>query len=408
MSKNIIDGVLVEASPSMISTFDNTTAFGCERRGWFKYVAGLEEPQTGSQSLGTELHALIESRLSTGNVPELTDNPAAGLYLSGESMIEEVASRIITGVEVPLTSFSLAGVKIKGFIDVVTNKGILDWKTTSDIKRYGKRWVDLITDTQMVLYAQGMHPALEVVTLSHGLFQTKGRQLFELVEVDVKRESLDKTTNNIIIPLLERIKEIAKFESVEQAVPNRSKCVLCPFRAQCPSTGTNIMKSFFKSASESPAPVQVLPPDAPPTSPALFADPPPEQLTIVNIPDEKAAVSPAPKRGPGRPKKSSPPPTPPTTTTTTQGNLPEVTIPSVFWTTDIVQTAPEVAVKEVTVSKGFTINLGDFNSVRFDVSVTADSSNFESAYAQLLLDVQKKLDEEAEKCTKLARAPNGK
>ena len=42
MTHAIRDGRLIQLSPSMLNSFDASSAFGCERRGWFKYVKGIK------------------------------------------------------------------------------------------------------------------------------------------------------------------------------------------------------------------------------------------------------------------------------------------------------------------------------------------------------------------------------
>ena len=50
---------------------------------------------------------------------------------------------------------------------MVTEDGIIDWKTSSDIRRYGKTPADLAKDTQMILYAQAEHADRLTVKLAH-------------------------------------------------------------------------------------------------------------------------------------------------------------------------------------------------------------------------------------------------
>lgn len=395
MSKNIVDGKLVEVSPSMISTFDERDGFGCERRGYYKYVMGLKEPVTGNQQLGTDLHALVAQRLRSGTTPE-GEGEAFGLYLAGQQMIEEVAKRTIVAVEEPLTSFKIADVKVKGFIDVVTSDGIIDWKTTSHITKYGKSADDLATDTQMVIYAQASHPALSSVLLAHGRFQTKGAARANLVETEVTREMLDSHTDKVIVPLVERIKEVAGFTDAKEANPvNNQKCFRCAFRDRCKDKESeNVMSFFSKFTKVVPTTPEdtlnalkasidivngILPPDAAKSDPALAADPVEgftaditaparPNLILAPAPTPEAPIAeqveaPAPKKR-GRPKKEA---------------------------------TPGVVFKSVTVTKGCTINVGNFNSVRFDVSMTAEGADVESTYIEVLAEVERRLDEEASK-----------
>ena len=392
MSSNVRDGKLVAVSPSMLNTFDPLSSFGCARKGYFKYVLGLEEPSTGKQELGTQLHALIEHRLTTGVRPS-GEGEALGLYLAGEKIIERVAARAIVGVEQALPPFILVGVKLKGFVDVITEDGIVDWKTTSDINRYGKTAEDLTTDLQMLLYARACHPLLDEVKLAHGQFQTRGARRAEFVEVSVTQKAIDTQLDKVIIPLVERVKSIVAEPSVSDVDPDYRKCQMCAFRAQCPKEGTSAIMSFFSKMSpkigttpqteaetvavltESLAIIEaakVTPPDAPASVPELAADPvkvtPEEEVAL------QAIVEPKKERKVRAPKATAP------------DRPANVTIPIV-----------EVTFTTVTVSKGVTINVGSFNSVRFDVSTTAAGPDFETCYRAAYAACTAKLDEEAEK-----------
>lgn len=413
MSKNIVDGKLVETSPTMISAFDPSARFGCERKGFYKYVMGLPDPPTGNQELGTDLHWLVEQRLKTGKTP-VAENEAAGLYLAGEAMIEEVASRKIISVESPIKTFTIADVKLKGYVDVVHETGIVDWKTSSDIRRYGKTAAELATDTQMVLYGKSEHPTLERVKLAHGYFQTRGRKSTELVEVEVTQEHLDSHISKVIVPLVERIKVVAGFEDARQATPDTSKCFNCAFRPRCPQPGAETVMSFFSKvlkkdeSASAPSSVAVLPPDAPKSDPEKAAAPvegfspvpPPRKMKIEDVPEEKpelksmtvtefAKTAEPEKRKPGRPPGAKNKPK----------EMPEILKqkemvgPNLKRFEESESNPAERQFESVTVSMGCTVNVGNFNSVRFDVAVTSKQHTYEEVYAE----VKRRLDAEAEK-----------
>ena len=404
----------------MLNAFDQSTAFGCERRAYFKYVMGLPEPTTGNQSLGTALHAVVEGRLQTGHIPQWGKEFAApcsqevwhqamGLYLAGERMVEEVAARNILKTEEPLNSFFVEGVKVKGFVDVVTDTGIIDWKTSSDIRRYGKTAEQLMNDTQMLIYAKAEHPDKELVSLAHGQFQTRGRAQSNFVEVHVTQKHIDKQFDNVIIPLVKRIKEVVAMPSVETAAPDRKKCFNCAFRTQCPNDeGVDAMASFFsKLKSGTPKTeaetVELLeasiaaikPPDAPESEDKGTLPPPVRRMKIVDVEpmveikaeepvkveppvvEEAVAPTPAPtvpespaaKRGRGRP--------------------PGAKNKNEFFSSD----ESSSRIKNITVTKAYTINLGNYNNVRFEVSMEGEGVPYE----ELLAQVDAKLDQEAAK-----------
>lgn len=500
MGKSIENGVLKQLSPSMINAFDPTTTFGCLRRAWYKYVQGLQEPQTGNQELGEKLHSLIEERLLKGAPPTI-EHEAAGLYLAGQNMIEDVAKRKILGVEASLADFRIDDVRTVGYIDVVWEKGIIDWKTSSDIKRYGKTAEDLATDTQMLIYAKAMHGDLPEVHLAHGQFQTKGSKRTNFVEVIVTQEQIDSHFGKVIVPLVRRIKEVAKVEDVSTLPRNDKACFNCAFKSHCPYNEGNTVMSFFKKLNAQSTvaaiansdkfveivkveePAAILPPDAPKSDPALAAKPVPDfdplpparkaRDLIVDVAEEpKTELAPAAfvgekesdraatatldgmkvysmrdplkesgpeqaaeidadtirdgvdrvtgKRGRGRPpgSKNKPKTVDPVLSDIPRDRVEQVTaaMESVGVVTTeqakkLLETGDvkyldaavneaylkKVTVRSVTVSKGVTLNLGSFNSIRFDVSVTAEGSDLELVYATLMGEVEERLNAEAAK-----------
>lgn len=423
MPANVQNGELVALSPSMISAFDPSSSFGCERRGWYKYVMGLEEPSSPSQAIGTALHALIEKRLLDGQAPA-AEGEAAGLYLAGQAMIERVASLKILGVEQPLKPYFIDGVPLKGYVDVVHEHGIIDWKTSSDIRRYGKTPEQLAKDTQMILYGRAMHPEKSTVLLAHGQFQTKGSKRTDFVEVEVSRNHLDSHIRNVIVPLVQRIREVVKLD--ESAVPgDTAKCGRCPFNNRCTVKGDTVMSFFNKlkstpAASPTPPPTApmptppqiVTPPDAPVSDPALAAKP---VEGFSPIPPPAGVEVPAPKRR-GRPpgSKNKPKmqfvdvpneptatPNPPVGATSVEPALVSLrSVPAPAPTpapTPAPAPAAKTRFKSVTVTKGATINLGDYNSARVEISVTVEGDDYEVAYYDCLCKVDAALDAEGEK-----------
>jgi CRISPR/Cas system-associated exonuclease Cas4 (RecB family) len=418
MSNTVDNGTLKQLSPSSINKFDETQPFGCERRWWFRYVKGLDEPQTGNQFLGESLHALIEARLSKRELGMEPDPEANGLYLAGEKMIEAVAARKVVGVEVPLPGYTLDGIKVNGYADCVTSDGIIDWKTSSDIRRYGKTETDLAVDTQMVIYARAFHPNLSAVKLAHGQFQTKGNKRTNWVEVEVSQEALAVHESNVIVPLVRKMKAAAAETDVTKLPRNEKSCFKCAYKEHCPSNKGESIMSFFSKMQAAPAiPAPVAPPDAPASKPELAAKPvegfeavpAPRKMTMIDVPAPAitapatpvaiaaAAPPPAaapvveePKRKPGRPPGAKNKPK-------VESMVGPVTQSGAVLVNDAPMTPTEIRIKSVTVTKGYTINVGAFSSVRFDISATAEGSDYATLEAALLKQVEASLEREASK-----------
>lgn len=413
MSESVENGTIKLLSPSMINKFDASAPFGCERRWWYRYVKDLDEPQIGNQYLGEKVHALIEAFLAKrelGMEIPLEDE-SYGIYLSGQRMVEEVARRTILGVETPLPEFTLDGTRVQGYVDVVTSDGIIDWKTSSDIRRYGKTESELATDTQMTIYALAVHPNRSTVKLAHGQFQTKGTKRANFVEVEVTDKHLASHRDNVIIPLVQKMKSAASESDVRKLPRNEKSCFNCHFKSHCPTAEGETVMSFFSKMSQ-PQPQAVLPPDAPKSEPEKAADPvegfspvpPPRKMKIEDVPPlapapelksmsvaefAKTAEAPAPeasKRGRGRPPGSKNKAKEEAPTQPKDGQV------ITYDPSKIVNAG--LVIKSTTVTKGCTINVGAFNSVRFDVSMTAEGAD---CYDALKAEVDAALEAEVAK-----------
>ncbi len=284
MSNHVIEGKLVASSPSSIDAFDDRTPFGCERRWWFSYVKGMREEETPQQSLGTALHARIENYIDAVRpAPEPGDE--VRLFQAVKPVVAQIIEEGIVAVE-QWMNLKLAGIQLRGRIDVETVNGILDWKTSSDITRYAKTPGELRKATPMILYAKWLHErrkaegtALQEYTLEHVYVQTKKKPLVERVQAKITPAMLDAATEEIIVTL-ERMKVAAEETDVSKLKPDRTKCSRCPFRNQCPQESSNLMSLLnrFKPAeavvaTTAETQVSVLPPDAPKSDPAKAALP---------------------------------------------------------------------------------------------------------------------------------------
>ncbi len=247
MAKSVINGQIQHLSVTAIQSFNPKDFGGCNRRWWFKYVAGLpEEPQL-SQITGTKIHKDIENYLikRTPISNEVVKAGACFLPEPGSVEVEKPFMGILRAADIPM----------KGFIDVYNKSPVyidslgkvqlqrdgelevIDWKSTSDLK-YGKAGQELKT-TQMVGYAKFatlLETDLQRVRLSHVYFRTKGRAeavknsvIITLDEIQEKYQTIDNVA--------QQIKTVALIERVEDVTPNRSACSAyrgCPFINSCP------------------------------------------------------------------------------------------------------------------------------------------------------------------------------
>lgn len=419
---SVKNGVITSISPTAITAFDETTAFGCQRRWWFKYVAGLKEPTSPEMVDGLAVHAISEhDLLGLADQPEILFSMSEGerdwlarLTAKGQVFRDEIRSEVI-GIEAPMPpGFNIAGIPISSMskCDVVTREpGIIDWKTTSSIEKYGKTPGQLRKDTQMVIYARAFHPNEPKVRLTHGQYETSGTPRFNAASVLVEKNQLDEFYEGTIIPLVEKMKTAARVEAAREMKPNRNACRLCPHRGICPPDKENplmgIFNKFKATTTETPAAPskpepQILPPDAPASSPELNAKPVEgfENKRTLNIVDEKPEAAPekvevkeepkveepaVEKKGPGRPKGSK--------------NKPkeEASI-NVANLNPVADGSQYAQFSETTVNYGVTMNLGDYNSVRIDVSHTIKhSGNADEAFTQAINKAKEQVEAEMEK-----------
>jgi putative RecB family exonuclease len=143
-------------SPSQVGTY-----LTCPAKWYFRYLVGLTEPATGALALGKAFHAALATnfrrKLTTGRDMEPAevqevfeqewvlssdeaelreDEDASELATTGEALvnayIREAASSVQPrGVEQPVSG-RIAGVKVRGIVDVLdTNGRVIDFKTAS-------------------------------------------------------------------------------------------------------------------------------------------------------------------------------------------------------------------------------------------------------------------------------------
>lgn len=444
MGSSVVNGVIQRLSPSFINSFDPSTSFGCMRRGYFKYVLDKPEPTTGDQTVGLQLHKTNEAYL-TNEAGVWTD-----LFSMGKPTLDRLKP-FVRAVEAEV-KLDVGGIPMTGYCDLITEEpGIWDWKTTSDIEKYGKTPGALAKDTQMILYARAAHPDAQRVVLAHGQYQTKGRIQFRETKIEIEKSRLDDHYGTVILPLVETIKEVVKATDPKDVAANRNACRMCPHKGYCPADKENPTMNFFKryqtentvpqTATVTTVPVSqvqasaatpmpkaepaVLPPDAPASNPALAAKPidgfspvpAPRRMQIVDVPPASPPPAPTPvieqdapvaapvKRGPGRPPGSknkpkhevvvapAPSPAPAPTDNLAMANK---AFEAVRSETPVV--SEKFAFETVTVNYGATINTGNYNSVRFDVTMSARfSGDPEAAYQRVLQAVMEKVGAEVEK-----------
>lgn len=448
---SVKDGRIHRISPSMINAFDASSRYGCERRGFFKYVLGKKEPTTPEMTRGTHLHAMNEEYLKTGKLllgtPEQTAWFKAGLNELETLRTGLLPEYAIVGVELPMPEgFAVEGIPVSEMskCDVVTESGIIDWKTTGSIEKNAKTPGQLAKDVQLLIYAKAFHPNAPHVKLTHGYYQVDHPVHFKPISVELSRQELDDNYGHVIIPRVERMKQVVQATNAIDVQPNRDACRRCPHSSYCPPDKENpIMGIFAGMKKPQPAPAEgikpvvkdgvptipftaILPPDAPKSDPALAAKPvegftavpPPRKHAIVDVPPTEKPTAPetpaakaeapapaptppppgieAPKRGRGRPPGAKNKPKSPEATENSESKDEVLTYDPAKVDSDAIKranlakfnsdTMTHTQFESVTVNYGLTMNLGNFNSVRIDCSMSAKFQGSPDAAFQTVLD----------------------
>lgn len=446
-SKHVVDGKLVQTSPSAIEAWDESTPFGCARRWHFQYVQGIPQPSSPSQALGTALHGCIERYIEPEMGPvdawDTVSAEAKRLFLAIKPIVDEVIAEGIVSVEEKM-ELELAGVLVNGRIDVRKSRGVLDWKTSSDIARYAKTPGQLRRSTQMVLYAkwlsqqEGVSFPLEV---EHVYVQTKSKPLVERVKAKIDRGSLDVALDGIIV-LLEEMKVAAAETDVTKLKADRTKCRQCPYNNICPKEENKTMASLLSRLTSSATPevkaaveatiapdsvtealMSVLPPDAPAPNPALAADPVPgfplydpttqvvpalEALNRLEAAKFAATESTTTTPAPEAPKKRGRPPG-------KRMQIIDVPSPVAASPVEVVEVKKsseepkpkmDVEYSQVTVAFGATIPTAQFANQRLDVTLTARfTGDVDAATAEVSAKVKALVIKELEKISLTLNGP---
>ena len=193
---------------------------------------GLKAKSKSESALvrGSELHKAVERYLE-GKTDEIED-PLAVLH---QAVLD--ARKAEPGMTVEsYYKFEREGVIIRGFIDLYTDRGIWDHKTSSDLKRYGEKPETIAQNLQLNLYAAHwftLYPDAPTCTVGHIQYQTKGAAKVALVEATLTREQVSEYLVRVVDPLLKAQKEVALLPGPEYVEPSKDACWNyggCPFK----------------------------------------------------------------------------------------------------------------------------------------------------------------------------------
>lgn len=212
----------------------------CPYRFYKKYVEGFDEPETYPLALGKGVHKAVEEKLqgTEHNVaveigmleanyhPEVTRKELS--WLTANAPIHQVFGEVELHFKLPLSDEPDAPM-IQGYIDVVGDGYIIDWKTNR--VAYNVR-----DNYQLMLYAWAMNQLYGWHEVSSSLyflrFKEPRTELFGLTDMEEAREWAYSLAREIQAKLsvVEAMPEL-KYE-LFPATP-QSFCSHCPFSYDC-------------------------------------------------------------------------------------------------------------------------------------------------------------------------------
>lgn len=212
----------------------------CPHRFYKKYVEGYEEPITYPLALGKGVHKAIEDKINgvpheqaiiNGIVeadfhPEITKQELS--YLTKNAPIHQIHGETEIYFKIPLSNEKNAP-KIQGFIDVLGENFIVDWKTNRTM--YHVR-----DNHQLGLYAWAMSRLRGMKEIHARLYFLRFRQesgfIFGMEEMEEARKWAYRLAKEIQ-GKLELVKVMPELkDELFPAMPS-SYCSHCPFAIEC-------------------------------------------------------------------------------------------------------------------------------------------------------------------------------
>ena len=310
---------IIKTSASAIESFDDSSAFGCQRRWFFKSVLKVPEPPRDNLTLGTNLHTAIENFLIKGAPGEMKPE-VQRLFHAIKPEVIRVRDEGFLALEHPIDFLMTPDVRIVGRIDVLRKNGPLDWKTSSNVAQYAPTPYKLARSTQMLTYSQWQATAegpkgpdgypsqyFDVgmpSQVTHVYVQTKSTPVTQRIDAVMTPTLLTEGISRVI-NIAREMKAAQSLphspEGANDLRPDRSKCrantkMPCPYLNICPvekaamSSALDRLKARLNTAPMPPAQKAVVdavkaatavqsivPPDAPPPAPVekFMAVPPP-------------------------------------------------------------------------------------------------------------------------------------
>ncbi len=257
--KHTLGAAVVAGVPQYTSVSQLERFASCQRKWWFRYVAGIKEPPSRGQELGSAGHERLERYYSAGaDVRSEFELAVAHLLPKPHPKRQP---------EVAITNrLTAGGLPIVGYIDLLDESGehllgdgssvleaypeILDWKYTKDLK-WAKSAEQLADTTQMIGYGAWRALADDKpahVRLSHVTMRYEGKGAGRKSTVLVPAERLIQGWRERTDPLAEGIIRVAKASAAADVEPNWDACNAyggCHYKSACPRSKGDFLASLF-------------------------------------------------------------------------------------------------------------------------------------------------------------------
>lgn len=259
--KAVVNGELQYLSVSQLEKFDGRSMTGCNRKWWYRYVAGMPEPTSKSMQYGIDFHKEIETYLRTG-VKALSPLALRTLHLlpkpSKNLWLEQPIHTIHNGKVISV--LTAAGVPFMGQMDIVnregTNQGTSDiaeafdppgtvevidlkWKGNATWRGEStfKKPDELIKTIQMAGYGEFVRRSFSTarhVRLSHVYAPVKGGVPTKVTRLHVVEDCAKAW--EYAEALAGSVKDVARETDVERVPVNLQACGAyggCPYLGTC-------------------------------------------------------------------------------------------------------------------------------------------------------------------------------
>ncbi|WPX08123.1 RecB family exonuclease [Anaerocellum danielii] len=203
----------------------------CERAYYYKYIEGIEYT-TPALEFGRKVHESIAKFITTGELDETVAEFITERVRQFKGTPQEFVERPI--------KFLVDGIPMDGFVDIVVNGQIIDWKTN---------WNRNADEKQLLLYAYGLNQeGFEINSAAFHYLRYGEDVPVELSEKNIQ-QTLDWTKQ-----VLENIKdaeldfELSEDINTFKKAESTATCLTCPFKTIC--NGINTVDEAKRLAKE--------------------------------------------------------------------------------------------------------------------------------------------------------------